>query len=187
MVRNRQFAIIARFTVWLSKLSDCSMAAPDIASLRLVIDLRERHTTLGTFGHWGNVAVLCSPSSSILRPDFDCHALCGMPGEFIKVKFATPGGSPTQPLRLHLLHLTSSMGNQPGFAPVDITLNGHALLQRHDVADMSFKEEHWDLPARMLHTEGEANMLVIQLCEDAFTQYFIKELKLMSMLASDES
>lgn len=44
-----------------------------------------------------------------------------------------------------------------GFAPVDIILNGHVLLQHHEMADWGVKEGSWDLPVRMLHPGDEAN------------------------------
>lgn len=65
--------------MWLLELSDCSMATPAHA----VIDLRGRHPTLASVGYWGDVTVL---PRSLFRPDFDCHALCGMARESIKVR-----------------------------------------------------------------------------------------------------
>lgn len=93
---------------------------------------------------------------------------------YIKFEFAHPKSGFSK-INLVMIHLTSMNGPRAGDSPIDIVINGDKFKSRYNVGNGNYQKDTFDVTA--LIEEG-ANLLQLNFCTGARTNYWIQNLKI---------
>jgi hypothetical protein len=101
----------------------------------------------------------------------------------VEARFTLPSIPPG--VNLSLLHCTSSLWPKPGYAPVNIFVNGTTFQDHYDVAtryggERDYRFDRFTIPATAL--VAGSNTVRIQLQSGARTHYWIRSLGVEGML-----